>query len=234
MKEGMWFAKGVFVVWAVSIVGISATVAEAQTKTSYATLFDNTGSMRRWLLLQQEIGKLISERASPNRQSVFGFATNPNEPIASFAVGIECSADATTVRKQIGQIGVVGGQTTLIDAINAGAERMSNPVKQECDKSGEKILVVLSDGEDRASVLTIDQLVKSVKELGVKVYVVGLLDHLSKDTGFVSRSPFKKSRELLIRLATESGGRIVFPKENDSAAQIVTNLFADDYVHPKK
>jgi Ca-activated chloride channel family protein len=221
----------------VSLIAVGSTVGWTQSdkKLSYGILFDNTGSMRQLLPLQHEIGKLVSEKASGGKVSVFGFASDPNRPEASFAVGIECSSEIQTIQKQIAQIGVIGGQTKLVDTINSAADRLAKPLKPECEKSGEKVLVVISDGEDRASSLTVDQLLETVKESGVRVYVVGLVSKLSKDKAFItSKSPAKKAREFLFRLATESGGRIVLPKEKDSAEDIVASLFAADYVHPKK
>ncbi len=218
----------------VLVVGWTVGWSQDDKKASYGILFDNTGSMRQLLPLQHEIGKLVADKAGGGKLSVFGFVSAPDGSGATFAAGIECSSDVRAVKNQIVQIGVIGGQTKLVDAINSSVDRLAKPIKPECEKSGDKILVVMTDGEDRASSLNLDQLLESVKASGVKVYVVGLTMKLSNEKGFISKSPVKKARELLLGLATESSGRIIFPKEKDKAEEIVTALFAEDYIAPKK
>jgi len=232
----MRFAKGVVVAAAAVLsVGVSATVAEAQKKVSYGILFDNTGSMRQLIPIQQEIATQIVKKVAGSKISIYGFATAPDDPnISAFATGAECLSDTVSLEKQISQIGVVRGQTTVLDAIHSGVFRLAKPTKPECGVSDEQILVVMSDGEDRASLVRSADLVSIIKTSGVKVFVIGLLTNLSDDAGFISKTPMKKAKELLMSLAKETGGRIVLPKKKATAEEVVSELFSETYSFPKK
>lgn len=218
-----------------SFVLFSVTSAQSSKKVAYGILFDNTGSMRQLIPRQHEIaGVVLKQLKNGSNVSVYGFAgASLDSPFSKFATGLECSTDMAAVKKQIDEIGVVGGQTTLIDAIQSAVERLKNPVAQQCGKSDEQILIVMSDGEDRASTAKPDDLMKFAKESGVKLYVIGLVEELSSESGFLGKSPSKKAKEFLSRIAAESGGRIVFPKKRENADEIVTRLFSENYVLPK-
>lgn len=226
--------RGVFVAWAVLFFGICTTAVEAQTKVSYGILFDNTGSMRQLIPVQQEIATQIVRKVAGSKVSIYGFSTAPDDPnISAFATGAECLTDTVLLEKQVSQIGVVRGQTTVLDAIHSGVFRLAKPTKPECGVSDEQILVVMSDGEDRASLVSAVDLVSTIKKSGVKVFVIGLLTNLSEDAGFISKSPMKKAKELLLSLAKETGGRIILPKKKATAEEIVSALFAENYTFPK-
>jgi len=110
---------------------------------------------------------------------------------------------------------------------------MQNPALPACRDSDERILVVITDGEDRASIAKPADLIEFVKARKVKVYVVGLLGDMSKESGVLAQSPAKKSKDFLLKLAKDTGGRVVFPKDKDTADAIVDSLFSQNYVFPK-
>lgn len=225
--------KAMVLVTVFLVVGLFGTAyAQTNTTRSYGVLFDNTGSMRTFIPRLQEIAKAVVRKADGSSPvSIFGFVTtSTSPPLSSVATGLECSLDSVQLEKQIGQIGAVGGQTTLIDAIRSASERMKNPVSPGCGKPDEQILFVLSDGEDRASSTTNDDLFKVLKETGVKAYVVALL---GDDSGFIGKSPRQKSKEFLQKLALESGGRIVFPKKRETAQEVLERLFDPNYSFQK-
>lgn len=214
---------------------LAPTIIESQNKpVSYGILFDNTGSMARLLPLQREVANLIITRKVGTKFSIYGFGTVPeNSNLSAFAVGTECSADVPSLAKQIEQLGVVRGQTTLLDAVQAGVVRLARPSGPQCSASDEQVLIVMSDGEDRASSIGPDEVVSTIKATGVKVYIIGLTMNLSDETGFISKSPMKRASAILIGLAKNTGGRVVFPAKKETAEEIVTKLFDPDYSFPK-
>lgn len=218
-----------------SLVLFSVSVASGQDdvrRISYGILLDNTGSMRQQITKQQEIARaIVSESQNKATVSIFGFA--PTGAVVSVATGLECSVDSEKLSKQIGEIGVVAGKTTLFDGVRSAVDRLGNPVAKACGESDEKILVVLSDGEDVASTETAEDLYKFIRQTGVKIYVVSLIQALSPSSGFITKSSPKKSKEFLRRLASESGGRIVFPGKKETPREIVVRLFSSDYTPPK-
>ena len=53
-----------------------------------------------------------------------------------------------------------------------------------------------------------------MRESDVQIYVIGFVDDLSKEGGFIGKSPQGKAKALLERLASETGGKAYFPKSS--------------------
>ena len=51
-----------------------------------------------------------------------------------------------------------------------------------------------------------------LRESEVQIFVIGFVDDLSADGGFIAKSPKEKAKAFLQRLADESGGKAYFPK----------------------
>ena len=213
---------------------VANVFAQAEKRATYGILFDNTGSMNEQLPRQQEIAKeVISQFAEQGPISIFSFATDrsTSPPLARAIVGIECSKDKDLFSKQIAGVSQVYGQTTLLDGIRLSIESLSKP-PAGCENTSEKSLILMSDGEDRASKTTLEELVKILKEKEVKVYVVGLLDNFA-DATFIGKSPVKMYKGFLEKVAIESGGRVIFPQKKESAKEIVKQLFEPLVVRSK-
>ncbi len=203
-------------------------------KKAYGILFDNTGSMNGEIPRQKEIAKeIIKQIDGKGTISMFGFATDETSVLhnAKMAIGVECGSNNDLLGKQIDGFSKVRGQTALIDAVSAVVDRLGKPVSTTCSKTTESILIVMSDGEDRASLMKSDELIKILKTSGVKLYVIGLLDNVLTDAGFLPKSPFKKSKEFLESVVAASDGKIIFPKKKQTAEEIAKELFD---VTPKK
>jgi Ca-activated chloride channel homolog len=80
-----------------------------------------------------------------------------------------------------------------------------------------RAIVLVTDGEDRNSYYSEKQLMELLRESDVQIYVIGFVDELSKEGGFIAKSPREKAKAFLERIAAESGGRAYFPA---SAAEL--------------
>ena len=67
---------------------------------------------------------------------------------------------------------------------------------------------------------------EAIKEDEVQVYLVGFINE-DEPAGVFGRSPAKRARELLTRLAEDSGGRAFFPKETSEMAAIAAQIAKD-------
>jgi uncharacterized protein with von Willebrand factor type A (vWA) domain len=213
-------------------LSISAAIVFAQDskKPSYGILLDNTGSMRTEIPREREIAHAIITRlAKDSRFSIFGFTTV--SPRAILSLRLECSDSPTLLKAEVDKIDLVGGQTSLFDAVATAVDKLKDPTSANCDITTEQILIVLSDGADLASTITLQDLTARAKAAGVKVYAVGLIKKLGP--GFVVKVPPSKAKENLVRLVKETGGRIVLPNAKDQPSEIVEELFSANYKFPK-
>lgn len=209
-------------------------------KSSAAGIFvDNTGSLRTQLEFELELAReIVKQLDNKTSVSLFGFATDPkspgSSPVARFAAGMECTTDKGAVNRQIDQLFTVGGQTALLDAIGDAADRLAKSASANCSVSSDRILFVITDGEDRSSVTESRSLFDTLKQTGIKVYAVGLMSELGSGSGLIGKSPKQKARVFLESLASETDGKVVYPEKHQSAAEIVALLLESAGKKPPK
>ncbi|HEY4422657.1 MAG TPA: VWA domain-containing protein [Pyrinomonadaceae bacterium] len=123
-------------------------------------------------------------------------------------------------------ITIEGGQSAVIDALYVGAGVFADFKKASPDRR--KVVVIVTDGEDRNSVYKQEALVKKLHQSDVQVFALGLVTELDRESGLVSKSPRDKAEKLLRTVTEETGGRAFFPRNRtellDSMTQIINDL----------
>ena len=110
------------------------------------------------------------------------------------------------------------GGTALYDAVVASADKLAADAKQP-----KQVLILITDGEDNASTLNLDQTIRRVQQLsGPVIYSIGLLfgDEMS-------RSEVREARRALEMLSTETGGMAFFPKNIEQIDEIAAEVARD-------
>jgi VWFA-related protein len=90
-------------------------------------------------------------------------------------------------------------------------------------KHPKQVLILITDGEDNASTLNLEQTIRRVQQLsGPVIYTVGLLfgDEMS-------RSEVRHARRALEMLSSETGGMAFFPKSIENIDQISAEVARD-------
>jgi Mg-chelatase subunit ChlD len=192
----------IFLMLATSVLAI----AQEKSKTSYGLLLDSTGSMRSQFETVLNLGKAIVHDAAPHGAiSIFNFGSEGigRGSKAVPIMRIQQSQDEARLNRTIDDLYVQGGQTTLLDAIQVISDRL-----QEWAPDSDKVIVVVSDGEDRVSKVKSKDLIEQLKERKTKVFAVGLV-------GDLESSKQGKARQLLTTLARETGGVAVIQERKD-------------------
>lgn len=193
---------------------------------AYGILVDNTGSMRtqfdRELELAREVVKQLNDGTSI---SIFRFRKEggPSKN-AVVQAALHCTTDRILLNKTIDELYLLGGQTTLIDAVQGSADVL-NTITERCGEYSERNLVLITDGEDRTSVEKLEDLVTSLKSTKTRVFAIGLVGELDPAATAAAKSPQDKAKELLINIAKETGGAVVFPTKDQAASEIVRLMF---------
>jgi von Willebrand factor type A domain len=194
----------------------TSAVAQQKPKISYGILLDSTGSMRSQFETVLAIGRSVVHQTAPSGPvSIFNFASDrgAKEWRAVPVLRIQESQDEAKLNRTIDGLYIEGGQTSLLDAIQFIADRL-----QEWSPNSEKVIVVVSDGEDRVSKVKSKELIQQLKDRKIKVFAVGLVGELESG----KRS---KATDLLQTLAKETGGAAVIPKSRDVDVQsLLTEL----------
>lgn len=182
--------------------------SKSEVPTNYGIVVDNSGSMRQQLDKVVEAGKILINTNRPDDESmVIRFVGRDKIEIEQ-----PFTSNKADLIDALDNLYIEGGQTAIIDAIYLAVENVDE--YENAKKSTEKkrrALILVSDGEDRNSYYNEKQLFELLRESEVQIYVIGFVDELSKDGGFISKSPRDKAKTFLERIATETGGKAYFP-----------------------
>jgi hypothetical protein len=208
----------------------SAPSARGGGKPAYGVLIDNTGSLRSQFPEVVFISKRIVEHVrGRGPTSIFNFRTEGGgrRPLAVVTPGTEWSQEQSLLERHIDGLYIVPGQTALRDAISSVAERVrAQAGSAGGGAAGDGAVFVITDGEDRVSKTGEGQLLKALKESGVKVYAVGLTKELDGGGGLLQKSKRGKAVEFLEKLTKETGGRVVFTNPQKEVGSLLNELFA--------
>src|SRR6266849_358745 len=122
---------------------------------------------------------------------------------------------------------VEGGQTAVIDGVYLAAEHVAEYKKGNDDDRRRRALIVVTDGEDRASYYNEIQLFQRLREEDVQIYVIGFVNEIDADKGFIRKSPKDKAVALLNRIASETGGRAFYPQTLSELPQVANEIVRD-------
>src|SRR5260370_25361477 len=148
-------------------------------------LLDKTGSMRTQFDRVKEIGKAVAQQIHEHGPvSIFDFHSQgiPKESRAVPILRLEQSQDPAVLENCISNLYVEGGQTTLLDAIQFTAERLGE--KASGPDFSDRVIILVTDGEERASAATQKQLARKLKERKIRVSAMGLVQQLASEGGF--------------------------------------------------
>jgi Ca-activated chloride channel homolog len=187
-----------------------------------AVLLDSSGSMFQALP--------VAKRAAT--RLVRSLHAADEAQVARFNRGLELLQDSTSdkdaLERAIKRIEPMG-ETALYNALYVTLKDLA---RSRRDDLARRAIVVLTDGEDTASMVSDDQLLDLARRAGVVVYTIGLLT--PPDAG---RPPASVPTYILTALARETGGRAFFPRtlwELDSAydgiARELRTLYGVGYV----
>jgi Ca-activated chloride channel family protein len=178
---------------------------------SIAIVVDNSGSMsKKRPAVNQSTLDLIQASNPQDEAFVVNFSDEA-------FIDQEFTSDVKKLRDGLSHIESRGG-TALYDAVVASADKLAADAKRP-----KQVLVLITDGEDNASTLNLEQTIRRVQQLsGPVIYSVGLLfgDEMS-------RSEQRHARRALEMLSTETGGIAYFPKSLDQVDQIAAEVARD-------
>ncbi|MGA3098409.1 MAG: VWA domain-containing protein [Bryobacteraceae bacterium] len=180
--------------------GVKQTVAgfkREDVPVSMGLIIDNSGSMRE-RRAQVEAAALALVRDSNPGDEVFIVNFN-DEVYLDNPPGKAFTSDIGEMEAALRRIDSRGG-TAMRDAIAKSIDWLK---KAHRDK---KVLIVVTDGNDNYSSISLADLLKMAQRSEVLIYSVGLL-------ASESRSDARAARQALEALASATGGEAYFPKE---------------------
>ena len=161
---------------------------------SMGLIVDNSGSMRD-KRQKVEAAALALVKASNREDEVFVVNFNDEPYLDS-----DFTNDIKVLEQSLAKIDSRGG-TAMRDAI-----RMSIDHEKQKAKRDKKVLLVITDGNDNASMISLESLVKAAQQSEILIYAIGLLSE-------EERREAKRAKRALDSLTEATGGQSYYPKE---------------------
>ncbi len=174
-------------------------------------------------ILVDDSGSMIGKRDTAN-QAALDLIHNSNPDDNAFIVNFNQHAyldTALTSNVYDLQAGLAhfddSGMTALYDAVAASADELARHATQP-----RQVLLIITDGSDDASRLTLEQAVQRVQRLGGPVvYSIGLLyDAISPEDA-------ASARNALETLSSDTGGLAFFPRSPAEIDRVVAQIALD-------
>src|SRR5215813_6016405 len=190
---------------------------------SYGLAVDTSGSLRSQLQSVIDAGKTIinSNKTGDETFLVRFISSDKIETVQDFTPNKDLLMDG------LDSFYVEGGQTAIIDAVYLSAEHVSEYKRGDEGDRRRRALIVITDGEDRNSFYKQEQLFARLREEDVQIFVIGFVNELDKEQGFIRKSSREKAVNLINKLATETGGRAFFPQSVAELPQIANEIIRD-------
>lgn len=178
---------------------------------SIGLVVDNSGSMSRKRPAVNKSALDLIEASNPEDEA---FVVNFSDEAF---IDQDFTSDVKKLRDGLSHIESRGG-TALYDAVVASADKLVADAKRP-----KQVLIIITDGEDNASSVTLEQTIRRVQQLsGPVIYTIGLLfgDEMS-------RGEVRHARRALEELSTETGGIAFFPKSIEQVDEIAAEVARD-------
>lgn len=184
---------------------------------SLGLVIDNSGSMRN-NLAKVKAAALALIKDSNRDDEIFivnfndtAYLDNPKDK--------DFTNDIAELETALSRLDARGG-TAMRDAIDMSIQHLN---KAHRDK---KVLVVITDGNDNSSIVSLERIVKSAHQSDVLIYGVALLSE-------EERREAGRARRALNDLAEATGGKSFFPKDVeqvDAIAHLVAKDIRSQYI----
>jgi len=165
---------------------------------SIGLVIDNSGSMRDKRTHVEAAALALVKDSNPDDEV---FVVNFNdEAFLDTPPGKNFTSDIKEMEDSLKRIDA-HGSTVLFDAL-----RMSIDHVKEKGRKDKRVLVVVTDGNDNASIITLENLVRAAQQADVLIYCVGIL-------GDEEPREATRAKRALNALAGATGGEAFFPSD---------------------
>lgn len=189
-------------------------------------VIDNSGSLRMYIDKIDRLSKMVVTNLGVSDGSfVIRFISNDK---------IEVFQDHTTSKKDlfeaIDNLYIEGGQSAVFDAIYLAAEKVAQWEKKFPDHKF--AIVLITDGEDRASYYDLEQTLAVVKDSGLQIFPLFFTGQLTDKYSTATKEKFglSNSKRLAQVLALRTGGIASFIEgkpTDDALLQVLKPIFVE-------
>jgi VWFA-related protein len=177
---------------------------------SLALIVDNSGSMRN--KRQKVEAAALAMVKSSNREDEVMVVNYNDEAYED----VPLTSDTKKMEEGLTRIDARGG-TAMYDAITMTVDRL-----KEKGKRDKKVILLITDGNDNASITKLEDLVRKLSsgQSQIVVHVIGLLEE-------EDRREARKAKRAIEQIAMATGGLFYFPKDLSEVERISQQVAED-------
>lgn len=174
---------------------------------SYGFVVDNSGSLRQFLeRITTLVSDIVEENAAEDEAFLVSFVSTDKIVLRQ-----EFTNSKSELHDAAQNMFIEGGHTAILDALKSSADYLAKNARIDAGRS--RALVLITDGEDRASSSKIEDVIKLLKEQNIRVFVIAV-------------APEKVYPKIPERLAKETGGAVLTPKTKNDLTKAVKDVSA--------
>lgn len=207
----------------VSVVedGVPQTVtyfAREELPVSYGVLVDNSGSVRDiFHMVLRTAGSIVASNWPDDETFLIRFVDSGKiEEMQDF------TSDRATLMNGLARMYIDGGQTAIIDAVYLSAVKVAE--RRPATSARRRSLVLITDGEDRASSYKLDNLLDLLRRTDVQIFSIGVGPRWPKERNKLVKD---KKAKLLLELSQVTGGRAFFASDTAGLRAAVDEITRD-------
>ncbi len=175
---------------------------------SMGLVIDNSGSMRD---KRQKVAAAAVALVKDSNKEDEAFVVNFNDDPY---LDCDFTNDISKMDQALSRIDSRGG-TAMREAISLSINHMKEKAKKD-----KKVIIVVTDGNDNASSISLENLVKQAQQSEVLIYSIGLLSEEEKREA-------KRAKRALDLLTEATGGQAYYPKELADVERIAHQVAHD-------
>ncbi|MGA2326274.1 MAG: VWA domain-containing protein [Bryobacteraceae bacterium] len=175
---------------------------------SMGIVIDNSGSMRDKRRKVEDAAMALVKASNPQDEV---FIVNFNDEAY---LDVDFTSDLKKLEEGVARIDSRGG-TAMRDAIDVSMDHLKK--KSKLDK---KVIVVVTDGNDNASEITLDKLVQKAQQREVLIYTIGLLNEEEPREA-------KRAKRSLDAITTATGGQSFYPSQVQDVGRFTLEVAHD-------
>jgi Ca-activated chloride channel family protein len=170
---------------------------------SLGLLIDNSGSMGAVRPKVEEAALALARASNPQDELfVLNFADKTR-------IDVPFTSDIQVLEAGIARVDAIGG-TAMRDAVEQGEDYLSQRSTRD-----RRVLLVITDGNDNASVATLEQIRQTAEQREITIYAIGL---------FGDGSRAKAAHRELDQLAERSGGFAYYPPDIEQVHAVALDI----------
>jgi TonB family protein len=180
----------------------------------YGLLLDNSGSLGDDLKHITAAAETIIEANSASDEAfiVRFISSDKIETLQDF------TSDKAKLLSSMKGLRSEGGQTAIIDAVYLAAQHLS---QRNFSPRARRALVLITDGDERASYYHVDVLLNYLRQKQISVYILAYQNNVKKEQG---SNHYERAIAFINSLAQESGGKVIVAEKGKEIEEKATEI----------